>query len=100
MADNKNPLKCPLCGGGIKAITGTTFIKCEHGEYANGQASGCDFFVDLKPKILKGKSISRDQIAKMLSGETVNFGTGTGVIDKSKPYGNYFSYTRKEDEYF
>jgi len=70
--NKKEALKCPLCGGKIKKVSGDTpMIKCEKNIYSAGQQSGCTFFMSLSPKPLGGYTFSRDEIASMLNGETV-----------------------------
>ena len=93
-------LKCPACAGAILKVSNTNLIKCEHNLYENGQHSGCDFIMDLKPKILKGQQITRDELQKMLKGETIKFKTCTGTIDPQKTSGFYFTVEFPENEVF
>lgn len=100
MAETKEPLKCPVCQGGIIGIANTTRIRCEKGDWVDGQAVGCDFWMDRKPKILKGQEITRTEVEKMLKGEEVKFKVGTGRIDPAKPNGFYFVIEFPENGYF
>lgn len=100
MAGEKEPLKCPVCGAGILAVANTTLVKCEKNDYKDGQQHGCDFLIDLKPKVLKGQQITRDQVQKMLEGDTVEFKVGTGRIDPNKGSGYYFTVQFPENGYF
>lgn len=99
MADVK-PLLCPLCGSKIMAVAGTMYIKCEKNEYVDKQHFGCDFFMDLKPKVLKGQQITRNEIADMLEGKEVQFKVGKGRIDTTKPNGTYFPVAFPENVVF
>lgn len=69
---DKKPLKCPLCGGIIKKLSGDTpLIKCENNKYENGQQKGCTFYMNLSPKPLSGYIFSRKEVEQMINGQTV-----------------------------
>lgn len=96
----KQPLTCPVCGAPIVKVTNSTLVKCSKNIYEHGESTGCGFLVDLKPKILKGQQITRDQFAAMLEGEAVEFKVGIGRIDPSRSTGYYFSVEFPENEMF
>lgn len=100
MADAKEALKCPACGSKILKVANTNLVKCENNLYENGVQKGCDFIMDLKPKVLKGQQVTRDQLGEMLNGETVGFKVGTGHIDPTKANGFYFVIEFPENEVF
>lgn len=100
MSEQKKALKCPSCGSPILKIANTNLVKCEKNLYEGGVQKGCDFIMDLKPKVLKGQQVTRDQLEQMLSGETIEFKVGTGHIDPTKANGFYFVVEFPENEVF
>jgi len=77
MSNSQNEtLKCPLCSGVIKKVNNAKvpMIKCENNIYKNGEQTGCNFFMYLKPKAkqLKGYIFTKEDIATMIEGGEVN----------------------------
>ena len=95
---SQDALKCPLCGGTIKKVSGDTpMIKCEKNIFSAGVQKGCTFFMSLSPKPLGGYVFTRDEIGMMLRGETVEIDGIKAEYDKNAKFNPNLIFPPLED---
>jgi len=98
MSTQNQALKCPLCGGNIKKVSGDAqLIKCEKNLYQGGKHSGCNFFMNLSPKPLSGYIFNREEISKMLNGETVEIEGIKANYDNKSQFNPILTFPPLED---